>query len=353
MKATQAPEQHKHSDKEPLTTYLAVSAVVHGVAIAGMIGSVLWWGKPTYYKPPSYSVSLVDAPLSLRQSTPADGGGEKAAEKRPELAPSPPAAPRPEPIAVEPEVVEAPPKPAPPRPEPEPKKAEPPAPKPKTVAEPPKKPPEAPPVPPPKAVPAPKAVAEPPKKPPEKHPEPKEVKQPPARTPSPPASATATEVQQAIAKLREQQARDEKTQAQARQTQQRIAEQRLAALRERFSTGAGGAAGAGAGGGPGGGSDMQRIRLQLYQERIRLQIIDAWILPMPHEEARKLQATALLTVSREGEVAHLKLLQPSGNALFDESLLRAIKHAAPLPPLPEDYQGAFLEVEMRFRPHES
>jgi TonB family protein len=109
----------------------------------------------------------------------------------------------------------------------------------------------------------------------------------------------------------------------------------------------------GAAGGPGGASDMQRIRLQLYQERIRLQIIDAWILPMPQEEARRLQATALLTVSRAGEIAHLKLLQPSGNSLFDESLLRAIKHASPLPPLPEDYQGAFLEVEMRFRPHES
>jgi TonB family protein len=98
---------------------------------------------------------------------------------------------------------------------------------------------------------------------------------------------------------------------------------------------------------------MQRIRLQLYQERIRLQIIEAWILPMPQEEARKLQATALLTVSRDGDVVYLKLLQPSGNSLFDESLMRAIKQAAPLPPLPEDYQGAFLEVEMRFRPHES
>jgi TonB family protein len=212
-------------------------------------------------------------------------------------------------------------------------------------------------VPPPKAVQAPKTVTEPPKKPPAKQPEPKEGKQPPVRTPSPPASATATEVQQAIAKLRDQQVRDEKAQAQSKQAQQHTAEQRVAALRERFSAGAGGAAGAGtgagAGGSPGGVSDMQRIRLQLYQERIRLQIIDAWILPMPHEEARKLQATALLTVSREGEVAHLKLLQPSGNSLFDESLLRAIKHAAPLPPLPEDYQGTFLEVEMRFRPHES
>ena len=354
MKATQAPEQSEPSASEPLTMYLAVSMVVHGLVIVGMIGSALWWGKPTYYKPPSYAVSLVDAPLSLRQSAPA-GGGEKPAEQRPEVAPPPPPAPRPEAVVVEPEVVEVPPKPAPPKKEPEPKEAELPVPKPAPVPEPPKKPPEVPPVPPPKAVQAPKTVTEPPKKPPEKQPEPKEVKPPPARTPSPPASATATEAQQVIAKLREQQTRDEKAQVQARQTQQQTAEQRVAALRERFGTGAGGTAGpgTGAGGGPGGASDMQRIRLQLYQERIRLQIIDAWILPMPHEEARKLQATALLTVSRAGEVAHLKLLQPSGNPLFDESLLRAIKHAAPLPPLPEDYQGTFLEVEMRFRPHES
>jgi TonB family protein len=329
---------------------------VHGLVIVAMIGSVLWWGKPTYYKPPAYSVSLVDAPLSLRQLTPAGGGEEKAAEKRPEVVPPPPPpAPRPEPITVAPEVVEAPPKPAPPKKEPEPKKAELPAPKPNPATEPPKKQPEAPPVPPPKAVQAPKTVTEPPKKSSEKPPEPKEVKPPPARTPSPPASATATEAQQVIAKLRDQQARDEKAQAQAQQAQQRTAEQRVAALRERFSTGAGGGvgAGAGAGGGAGGLTDMQRIRLQSYQERIRLQIIDAWILPMPQEEARKLQATALLTVSREGEVAQLRLLQSSGNQLFDDSLLRAIKHASPLPPLPEDYQGAFLEVEMRFRPHES
>jgi colicin import membrane protein len=356
MKVVETPQQHEHSVREPLKVYLAVSVAVHGLAIFVMIGGAWLWGKPQYYKPPSYSVSLVDAPLSIRQSD-QNGGEGKPSEKRPEdnqqqppAAPElPPAPPLPvkrqEATVVEPEVVEAPPKVAPPKPEP--KKVEPPKPEPKTVAEPPKKQPEAPPVS--------KTVTEAPRKPAEKRPEPKEVKPSPTRTLSPPKPATATEVQQAIAKLREQQTRDEKAQSQARQAQQQAAEQRLAALRERFSAGGGGAAGAGtgAGSGAGGVSDMQRIRLQLYQERIRLQIIEAWILPMPQEEARKLQATALLTVSRDGDVTYLKLLQPSGNALFDESLIRAIKQATPLPPLPEDYQGAFLEVEMRFRPHES
>jgi TonB family protein len=47
-------------------------------------------------------------------------------------------------------------------------------------------------------------------------------------------------------------------------------------------------------------------------------------------------------------VTRLELLQASGNPLFDDSLLRAIKQAEPLPVLPEDYGGKILEVELRF-----
>jgi TonB family protein len=170
------------------------------------------------------------------------------------------------------------------------------------------------------------------------------------------AEQRATEARQAIERLRERQTREAKAQAEALQAQQQDVEKRLAALRARFGIGGtGGGVGIGGDGGVGSGtlSQLQRIRLQAYQELVREKIIDAWILPMPQEEARKLQATALMMVSREGQVAHLELLQPSGHPLFDESLLRAIKRAAPLPPLPEDYTGAFLEVEMRFKARQS
>jgi TonB family protein len=90
--------------------------------------------------------------------------------------------------------------------------------------------------------------------------------------------------------------------------------------------------------------------LRAYQELVRERIIDAWILPLPREEARNLQAVALLSVNRDGRIVRLELLKTSGNSLFDESLLRAIRQAAPLPALPEDYDGEFLEVEMRFKP---
>jgi TonB family protein len=179
---------------------------------------------------------------------------------------------------------------------------------------------------------------------------------------APPASATATEARQSIDKLRERQAQEAKTQAEAAQAQQRTADEKLAALRARYGTGAAGGGSPG-GGGPGGGTtgsggggplgDLQRIRLQAYQERVYELIRAAWILPLPQEEARKLQATALLIVSRDGHVARFQLLKTSGNPMFDESLLRAIKQADPLPPLPEDYQGGTLEVELRFRTREA
>jgi colicin import membrane protein len=219
-------------------------------------------------------------------------------------------------------------------------------------------------------------------------PKPPEVKKPSVAQPAPPQPPPAvSDARQAIERLRERQAQEAQAQAEAlrtqqqavvarqsveqlrerqareeqakidQQAQQQAVEQRLAALRSRYgSGGTGGGAGSGGpgGSGPGGGVDglgggISRVRLQAYQDRVREKVAEAWILPMPREEARKLQATAFLMVSREGQVARLQIIQTSGNPLFDDSLMRAIKQASPLPPLPEDYQGTFLEIEMRFR----
>ena len=43
-----------------------------------------------------------------------------------------------------------------------------------------------------------------------------------------------------------------------------------------------------------------------------------------------------LIINRAGNVEQSRLVQGSGNALFDESLQQAIKQAQPLPALPED-----------------
>ncbi|MCZ6874523.1 MAG: TonB family protein [bacterium] len=127
------------------------------------------------------------------------------------------------------------------------------------------------------------------------------------------------------------------------QIQQPIAEQRLAALRERYSSHGESISGTKI------TENLHHVRLRVYQESVRERVVDAWILPLRQDAVRNLQATALLTVDREGRITKLELLKASNNPLFDESLLRAIRQVEPLPALPEDYGGTFLELELHFK----
>jgi colicin import membrane protein len=324
MKATGLQGRLTFPSHESFARYLALSALAHAVVVLGVLGG-MWFSSPKYYKPSSYVVSLVDAPVTLQPSS-SSGGGKQPAE-----APAKP----PERKTPPEEILQPPAKQqatAPPTPEAPEKK-----PKPVVVSEPA-----------PEKKPKPVAVSEPapekkpkpvPKKPEPvpKKPEPAVAQQKPAK-PAEPAAASAAKAQEAVKKLRQQEA--DKAQAAAQVEQ---AKRRLAALREQYATGVGEGSGSGTTGG------LQDVRLRAYQDLIRGQIIEAWILPLSEAEAQKLQAVALLTVDRMGHITRLELLKPSGNVLFDESLLRAIKQAAPLPALPEDYVGEFLDVEMRFR----
>ncbi len=132
-------------------------------------------------------------------------------------------------------------------------------------------------------------------------------------------------------------------QERAEASRQQAASERVAALRDQLEQEEtiGGAAVVAAG--------VQRVRLMAYQDRVRAKIIETWILPLSEEQTRDLQATAQFQVTRNGNVEALELVKPSGNALFDASLLRAIRRASPLPALPADYLVDVLEVEMRFR----
>ena len=152
----------------------------------------------------------------------------------------------------------------------------------------------------PKAAPAPEAVAKP---------------RSPASRNSPQAAARA---QQAIANMRRAQARVQGTGT--NQTQSNIA------------------------------ARMQDIQLQAYQGRVQALITQALHLPMMRKTAQALQAVALLTIDREGQVLRYQLLRSSGSQPFDASLQRAVQASSPLPPLPETFPGETLEAEIHFTP---
>jgi TonB family protein len=190
------------------------------------------------------------------------------------------------------------------------------------------------PVPPPKAtLPAPEPKTE----------SPSRAKPAPAKPAQTPQVASSQEVRSAIETLRQRRAKGEAEQERAEATRRQAASARVAALRDQLQQEetVGDTAVMAAG--------VQRVRLMAYQDQVRAKIVETWILPLSAEQTRDLQATAQFQVTRNGDVVQLELVKPSGNTLFDASLLRAIQRASPLPALPADYPVDVLEVEMRFR----
>ena len=55
-------------------------------------------------------------------------------------------------------------------------------------------------------------------------------------------------------------------------------------------------------------------------------------------------------IARTGKLLDVSVEKSSGDKAFDASLLKAVKKAAPFPPLPVDMEGSFLETGLRFCP---
>jgi TonB family protein len=373
-----------------LASALGLSLVLHGALVLVLLVSSWLLSRSQPYRLSSHTVFLAgDSPVASDQAL-GEGGGvptAKSDSKEPggvksaqvEVGAMPlvdkfvppvekPVPPLPKPVA-EKAVTAPPPKPVveqatPPPPKPVVEKVAPPTPAPKPVVE--------------KTVPA-------PLKPP---PEAMTLAQKETKPTPPPAPPTSTpsEAQQKLAKLRERQVEQEtavtkQQKAQREAAEQRIAslraeqaekqaaQQRIAALRTRVGSGGSGegsgssgsgTAGTGSGSGaPGGGrgtgaagaggtgtGGLSGIRLRAYQAELQAKITNAWNIP---PQSKDLHAEVFLIIDRAGNVEQSRLVQGSGNALFDESLQRAIKQAQPLPALPEDYAAPSVRVTLHFR----
>jgi TonB family protein len=63
-----------------------------------------------------------------------------------------------------------------------------------------------------------------------------------------------------------------------------------------------------------------------------------------------LSVTVHFRIGPEGEIADVRLERPSADATYDESVLRAVREASPLPPPPVAHQRDFGDVRLTFRP---
>jgi colicin import membrane protein len=120
---------------------------------------------------------------------------------------------------------------------------------------------------------------------------------------------------------------------------------------EVLSAGAGEGVGAAAigGGGRGGPGIVKGIDFVIYQNRIFSTIKENWAWV---GQRSNLRVIVHFGIRESGEIVGLRIVTPSGDPSFDESVLRALKKSSPLPAPPEDYRKDFAEVELTFRPRD-
>jgi len=118
-------------------------------------------------------------------------------------------------------------------------------------------------------------------------------------------------------------------------------------------TGAGSGVGTGKGPGTGtgtGGSSGSRI-LEDYCTSIWAKIKQEWTLPENLAKGKTdLEAIIVVSIEREGKIQKTWFEKRSGNALYDQMAMRAIKKAEPFPPIPKEFSDNTFEIGIRFYP---
>jgi len=100
-----------------------------------------------------------------------------------------------------------------------------------------------------------------------------------------------------------------------------------------------------------GGSTELESRLSDYYNMIWAKIKKEWTLPGDLPKGKTdLETTIVIILERDGKVQKSSFEKRSGNAHYDQSAMRAIKKAEPLPPIPKEFSDETFEIGIRFHP---
>jgi colicin import membrane protein len=117
---------------------------------------------------------------------------------------------------------------------------------------------------------------------------------------------------------------------------------------EAISSGPGEGEGAAAlGQGGRGGGVVKGIEFIAYRNRVLTTIRENWSWVPQRTD---LKVTVHFGIRENGEIVGLKIVQPSGDRTYDESVLRALRKSTPLPPPPESYRSEFMDYTITFTP---
>lgn len=88
-----------------------------------------------------------------------------------------------------------------------------------------------------------------------------------------------------------------------------------------------------------------------YYSLIWAEIKEAWTIPKNVlEEKVDLETVIIVIIEKDGRIKKYWFEKKSGNDLYDQTAVRAIKKAEPLPPIPNELGEETLEVGIRFFP---
>jgi TonB family protein len=100
------------------------------------------------------------------------------------------------------------------------------------------------------------------------------------------------------------------------------------------------------------GNGELNAKMSIYYRMIWTRIKGMWSLPQGILPRGNIEAVIHAQILRDGTIVDVSFERRSGNRFFDESAMRAVKKAGPLPPLPEGVGDSSIEVGIRFHPSE-
>lgn len=96
-----------------------------------------------------------------------------------------------------------------------------------------------------------------------------------------------------------------------------------------------------------GGGIVKGVEFLIYRNRMLYLIRERWTWVGKRSD---LEVTVRFGIQETGDIVGLRIVQPSGDPSYDDSVFRAVKKATPLPPPPESYRKDFMDVELTFKP---
>jgi len=164
----------------------------------------------------------------------------------------------------------------------------------------------------------------------------KEVKESPPAAEGLPESLREKLIQAALQKVRDRAAGEKKAETGKKEE------------KEPLSAGPGEGVGAAAlGPGGRGGGIVKAFEFLVYRNQMLRFIRDRWTWVGKRAD---LEVTVRFGIQENGQIVGLKVIRRSGDPSYDESVIRAVTKASPLPPPPENYRKEFMNVELTFLP---